>query len=52
MIFSQERTSVAMGDNFYVYRIIGARLRQLYPNQPKGNFALRLNTLAALMTGR
>ena len=38
-------------DNRRVYRTIRMAIKQLFPTEPKGNFARRLNTLAALVAG-
>ncbi len=38
-------------DNRRVYRTIRMALKQLFPTEPKGNFARRLTTLAALVSG-
>ena len=38
-------------DNRRVYRTIRMALKQLFPSEPKGNFARRLTTLAALVAG-
>jgi hypothetical protein len=40
-----------MSDNRRVYRTIRMAIRQLYPSEPKGNFARNLNTLAAMIAG-
>lgn len=38
-------------DNRRVYRTIRMALKQLFPTEPKGNFARRLATLAGLVAG-
>jgi len=38
-------------DNRRIYRTIRIAIKQLFPGEPKGNFARRLNTLAAMVTG-
>jgi len=40
-----------MSDNLRVYRAIKAALHQLYPTEPKGDFARHLTTLSMLITG-
>jgi hypothetical protein len=40
-----------MSDNRRVHRTIRKALKQLFPGEPRGNFARHLNTLAALVTG-
>jgi hypothetical protein len=40
-----------MSDNLRVYRAIHQSLHQLYPSEPKGDFARHLTTLAMLITG-
>ena len=40
-----------MGDNRRIYRTIRMAIKQLFPTEPKGNFARKLNTLAALVAG-
>lgn len=40
-----------MSDNRRRYRAIKQAIRQLYPEEPKGNRARHLNTLAALISG-
>jgi hypothetical protein len=40
-----------MSDNRRVYRTIRTAIRQLYPDEPKRNFARNLNTLAGMITG-
>jgi len=40
-----------VSDNRRVYRTIRTAIRQLYPTEPKGNFARNLNTLTALIAG-
>ena len=40
-----------MSDNRRVYRTIRMAIIQLFPNEPKGNQARMLNTLAALISG-
>jgi hypothetical protein len=40
-----------MSDNLRVYRAIRAALHQLYPTEPKGDFARHLTTLSMLITG-
>lgn len=40
-----------MSDNRRVYRTIRVTLKQLFPAEPKGNFARHLNTLAAMVAG-
>jgi hypothetical protein len=40
-----------MSDNRRVYRTIKMAIGQLYPTEPKGNFARNLNTLAAMVAG-
>jgi hypothetical protein len=38
-------------DNRRVYRTIRMAIKQLFPTEPKGNFARRLSTLAAMVAG-
>jgi hypothetical protein len=40
-----------MSDNRRIYRTIRKAIGQLYPSEPKGNFARNLNTLAAMVAG-
>jgi hypothetical protein len=40
-----------MSDNRRRYRAVRAALKELYPYEPKGNVARRLNTLAGLVSG-
>jgi hypothetical protein len=40
-----------MSDNRRVHRTIRKAMKQLFPGEPRGNFARHLNTLAALVTG-
>lgn len=40
-----------MSDNRRVYRTIRMAIGQLYPTEPKGNFARNLNTMAAMVAG-
>ena len=40
-----------MSDNRRVYRTIRMAMKQLFPTEPKGNFARRLTTLAAMVAG-
>lgn len=40
-----------MSDNRRVHRTIRIALKQLFPFEPKGNFARHLNTLAAMVAG-
>ena len=40
-----------MSDNLRVYRAVRDALHQLYPTEPKGDFARHLTTLAMLITG-
>jgi hypothetical protein len=40
-----------MSGNRRVYRIIRMALKQMYPIEPKGNFARKLTTLAVLVSG-
>ncbi len=40
-----------MSDNHRRYRAICEALRQCYPDEPKGNMARHLNTLAGLISG-
>ena len=40
-----------MSDNRRVYRTIRMAIKQLFPFEPKGNFARNLNTLAAMVAG-
>ncbi|MCI0560723.1 MAG: transposase [Nitrososphaera sp.] len=40
-----------MSDNRRVYRTIRITLKQLFPTEPKGNFARNLSTLAAMVAG-
>lgn len=40
-----------MSDNLYRYRTVRKALNDLYPEEPKGNLARHLNTLAALISG-
>jgi hypothetical protein len=40
-----------MSDNRRIYRTIRMAIGQLYPSEPKGNFARNLNTLAAMVAG-
>ncbi len=40
-----------MSDNRRVYRIIRVTLKQLFPTEPRRNFARNLNTLAAMVAG-
>jgi hypothetical protein len=40
-----------MSDNRRVYRTIRQAIGQLYPSEPKGNFARNLNTLAGMVAG-
>jgi hypothetical protein len=40
-----------MSDNRYVYRTIRTAIKQLLPDEPKGNFARMLNTLAGMVSG-
>jgi hypothetical protein len=51
LFFHHERQGVAMSDNRRVYRTIREAIRQLYPQEPKGNLARHLNTLAGLISG-
>ena len=41
----------SMGDNRTRFREIRNSLNRLYPEQPKGNLARYLNTLAAMISG-
>lgn len=47
----RKNRSVAMSDNRRVYRTIKQAIMQLYPDEPKGNTARMLTTLAAMVTG-
>ena len=38
-------------DNRRIYRTIRMAMKQLFPTEPKGNFARNLNTLAAMVAG-
>jgi len=38
-------------DNRRIYRTIRMAIKQLFPSEPKGNYARRLTTLAALVAG-
>ena len=38
-------------DNRRVYRTIRMAMKQLFPTEPKGNFARMLTTLAAMVAG-
>jgi hypothetical protein len=40
-----------MSDNRRIYRTIRIAIKQLFPCEPKGNFARNLNTLAAMVAG-
>lgn len=40
-----------MSDNRHIYRTIRDAIRQLFPNEPTGNKARMLNTLAAMIAG-
>src|SRR6266542_1935468 len=40
-----------MSDSRRVYRAIRQAMKQLYPNEPQGNLARHLNTLAGMVTG-
>ena len=40
-----------MSDNRRVYRTIRMAMKQLFPAEPKGNFARMLTTLAAMVSG-
>ena len=40
-----------MSDNMRTYKAIQDTLKHLYPNDPQGNIARRLNVLAALISG-
>ena len=40
-----------MSDNAKVFRTVQDKLTKLYPGQPRGNLAIRLNTLAGLVSG-
>lgn len=40
-----------MSDNRRIYRTIRMAIEQLFPSEPKGNFARNLNTLAAMIAG-
>ena len=40
-----------MSDNRRVHRTIRKAMKQLFPGEPRGNFARHLNTLAALVAG-
>jgi len=40
-----------MSDNIRTYRAIRNALKRLYPKEPQGNLARRLNVLAALISG-
>lgn len=40
-----------MGDNKTRYKEIRSSLEELYPTQPRGNFARNLNTLAVMISG-
>jgi len=40
-----------MSDNRRIYRTIRSAIGQLYPSEPKGNFARNLNTLAGMVAG-
>lgn len=40
-----------MSDSRRVYRAIKGAVKQLYPDEPAGNLARQLNTLAGMVTG-
>jgi hypothetical protein len=51
MLFPAKEEQEWPMDNRRIYRTIRMALKQLFPGEPKGNFARRLTTLAALVTG-
>ena len=51
MFFLARKNSSGPMDNRRVYSTIRMAIKQLFPTEPKGNFARRLNTLAALVAG-
>jgi hypothetical protein len=51
MVFPAKEDQEWTMDNRRIYRTIRMAIQQLFPTEPKGNFARSLNTLAALVAG-
>ena len=51
VFFSQKEQETPMSDNRRIYRTIRMAIKQLFPTEPKGNFARQLTTLAAMVAG-
>src|SRR3990172_2810196 len=49
--FPSQNRSTAMSDSRRVHRAIKQAVKQLYPEEPRGNLARHLETLAGMVTG-
>ncbi len=47
----ERRDRHGQGDNYRRYQVVHAALKQFYPQEPQGNLARHLNTLAWLVSG-
>ena len=47
----KRRTKKSRGDNYRRYQVVMAALKQFYPEEPQGNLARHLKTLAWLISG-
>jgi hypothetical protein len=47
----ERRGRPGQGDNYRRYQVVHAALKQFYPQEPQGNLARHLNTLAWLVSG-
>lgn len=47
----ERRKRAGQGDNYRRYQVVHAALKQFYPQEPQGNLARHLNTLAWLISG-
>lgn len=47
----ERRIKKASGDNYRRYQAVLAALKQFYPEEPQGNLARHLKTLAGLISG-
>jgi hypothetical protein len=47
----ERRSRSGQGDNYRRYQVVHAALKQFYPQEPQGNLARHLNTLAWLVSG-
>lgn len=48
---NRERQNKNKGDNYRRYQVVKQALKQFYPNEPSGNLARHLNTMAWMVSG-